>query len=174
MNKKGLATGIIVITAVLFLVAMSGLVSITMWSHFNTAVQAQDNETISQEVKDQIDDLSYIVLWSDKLFLFTVVALVIGFLISATTIPADQPLYLILYAGILLILTFVAMILSNGWTYLANNPNFVGALADMTLTEYIMKYYPVVIFFTGIAGGLIFYGRRQNDITVGGKIDGFE
>jgi len=164
-GKKGLATGILALTLVMFIMAFSSLVSLAMWNQVNGAIQNMDNQTVSPEVKQQVDDLTRYLNWGDKLFIAFFVILLASYLISSATIPTDRPVFMILFLFILIFTTVIAMILSNAWAYLVQDPNFIVAAESHKFTDYFMRYYPFIVFFTGLTGAIIFYGRRASGIT---------
>jgi glucan phosphoethanolaminetransferase (alkaline phosphatase superfamily) len=168
-NKKGLATGLIALILVMFVFALFSLLSITLWDQFETTIGSIDNETIGQNVKDQIGELRSKILWGDKLFVFTFVAMLIAFLISSVTIPTDAPEYLFVFAIILILTSVMAMVMSNTWAYMIEQPNFVSAALELPFTNYFIKYYPIYTFLTGILGAGLFYGRKKFDGGGGGS-----
>ena len=162
-GKKGLATGIIALILLMFIFALTSLLSLTLWDHFETGVNFIGNETIPQNVKDQIHDLRSKMLWGDTLFVFMFIALLISFLISATTIPTDSPEYLFVFMIILIMTCVMAMIMSNTWAYMIAQPDFITAATELPFTTYFIKYYPIFTFLIGVIGAAIFYGRRNKE-----------
>ena len=174
-NKRGnLAIQTIMIMLALFIFALCSILSIVAWNAFDDSIQNMDNETISQDVKDQVHGLGYLVLWGDKLFVTTFIILLISYIIASVTIPVEKPIFLILFLVILVFITIVAMILSNSWAYLIDNPNFISASAELKFTDFFMRYLPYIMFLIGIMGALLFYTRKETSFSIGGDARGFE
>ena len=169
LGKKALAPSIITIMIFMIFFGISSLASIAGWNQFNSVIQNADNETINPLVKDKIDDLGSRILWADKLFVTFFIVLLISYLISATTTPAEQPIWFFLFLGFLIFVSVIAMYLSNSWSYIIQNPNFIDAVGELPFTTYFMRYLPFITFFIGIGGALLFFLRRQNtDFNAGG------
>lgn len=172
MNRKGLASGLLAVMFLLFTLAFFSLLGLTMWNQVNSTFQSMDNETISPAIKEKINNLSFVMNWGDKIFVLVFLALFIGFIITSFTMPTNDTVFFIIYMLFLVFISIIAMILSNGWHYLVNNPNFMTAASSLTFTNWFMSYQPIVVFVTGILGGLIFYSRKNSNPSVGvGGVD---
>lgn len=166
-NKKGLATSILALIILLFIFALGSLIALTGWNLFNDSIQTLDNESVSQPVKDNIEDLGFVFGWGDSLFVLLFIALFVGFMITSFTLPTSQSVYVVLYFVFLIFSSIIAMILSNGWAYLISNPNFVVAAASLPFTTWFLTYLPYISFFIGLAGAIIFYARKKTDAPTG-------
>lgn len=171
-NKKGLATGIIALIIFMFIFALTSLLSITLWDHFEDNINSIGNETIGQNVKDQIHELRSKMLWGDTLFVFMFIALLISFLISTATIPTESPEYLIVFIILLIMTCIISMIMSNTWSFMVEQPDFISAAVELPFTTYFMRYYPIFTFFIGILGAAIFYGRKKSSSSSFGGVGG--
>ena len=150
-GKRGLVNSLLIIIILLFLFAVSSAFAIKIWGDFNEGIQALDSSVADNSTKQQISDLGSFILWGDKLFTYLIITLVVGFLITSFTLPAENSWIIILYFGILSLLTFIAMFISNTWT-----------LANLTFTDFVMRTFPYIVFFVGVTGGLIFYMRARD------------
>lgn len=169
-GKKGLASGIIAVIVVLFLFGLFSLIAITGWNEFNSTIQGLDNATVSQDVKDNIDGLGDFTGWADKLFIMVFVALLIGYMVTSFTVSTDKTIFIVLFFIFLIFSSIIAMIFSNGWAYLISNANFVTAASELPFTTWFMTYLPIITFFMGLIGGVIFYARKR---TAAPSSDGF-
>ena len=175
IGKKGLASGLVGLTLLLFFFAFANMVALTLWNETNDIIQGLDNETVSQDVKDKINSLTSRMLWADKLFVFFFIMLLIAYLISSVTIPVDQPIFLIIFIAVLILNTIIAMFLSNAWRFMFQFSQFGYAAAQLSFTDFFMTYLPIITFFIGIAGAALFYSRRSDSNIGGGSVpDGFE
>lgn len=161
-GKRGLVNSLLIIIILLFLFAVSSAFAIKIWGDFNEGIQALDSSVADNSTKQQISDLGSFILWGDKLFTYLIITLVVGFLITSFTLPAENSWIIILYFGILALLTFIAMFISNTWTVLINDPSLVTTLANLTFTDFVMRTFPYIVFFVGVTGGLIFYMRARD------------
>lgn len=174
-NKKGLASGILVIMIVMFLSAFMSLVALVMANEFTDTLNEISNETISQDTKDKIVDNTGFMFWGDKLFVMLFIVLLVSYLISSSTLEVQRPVFLLLFFGMLVITTVLAMWLSNSWTYVLQDPLLAKAAENMKFTDYFMTYLPFITFIIGIFGAVIFYGRKTIGFnTGGGRTSGIE
>lgn len=175
-NKKGLASGILVIMIVMFISAFCSLLALVMANQFTETMNGISNETISQEVKDKIVDNTGFMFWGDKLFVMLFIVLLVSYLISSSTLEVQRPIMLLLFFGMLILTTFLAMWLSNSWTYVLQDPLLKAASENLKFTDYFMRYLPFIVFIVGIAGAVIFYGRKTTSFSegAGGETSGIE
>lgn len=166
MNKRGLANSIIAFTIIIFVFGITSLVSLTMWNIVNAEIQSIDNDTIAPNVKAKIDSLSSYMLWGDKLFITIFVGLFIAYLISSVSLPADKSIMLFMYIIYLIFISIFAMVISNGWEFITQNPNFVTAAQSLKFTDFFLKYLPIITFFIGIIGGVLFHAKNKDDISI--------
>lgn len=160
INKRGLASGIIVIVVILFVFGLFSGVAMLLWDNYATVINDLPNETASDTAKEKALSVSYIFDWGDKLFVLLFIVLLVSYLISAVTIPVDRPIYIIFFIFVLIIVTILSMVLSNAWTYALSNTPLSAVSGDLKFTDFFMRYFPIITFFTGIAGAVLFYGRR--------------
>jgi len=175
MNKKGLATGLVVFILGLIVFAVVSLVVITMWNQANTVFQGLNESIASNETKAKIDSAGSLILASDKLFVVLFIIMFAAYLISSVTLPPDRPIFLLMFLFVIVIATVLAMLLSNLWEVFIANPNFAYAITQLTFTDYFMNYLPIITFFVGTLGGVLFYSRGAGDGNIsGGDPRGFE
>lgn len=176
MNKKGLAMDLMVIIGILFLFSFSSLLGVYMWTEFESQIDVLDSSVITDEMKSDIDRVGGIFTWPDKIFTGLFVILLLGFLISASTWPADEKVYLLVYIGLLLIVSVVSMILSNGWVYISNFELLQSAASTLPTTDFVLRFAPIIVFLTGLIGGVLFYtnnNRGGGGVSVDDGINNF-
>jgi hypothetical protein len=171
MNKKGLAAGLVAMLVLMFIFGITSLFSLTLWDTFENAVLNVDNSTISPEVKEQITALGGIVGWADKIFVFSFVMLLGAYLISSVTIPVDNSVNFLIFAVFLLLVTLLSMVMANTWSYFANFDILSAATADLPFTDFFLRFYPFLAFFTGVAGALLFYARSKSEMGGGASFE---
>lgn len=167
-NKKGLASGILFIMIVMFASAFMSLTALIMADQFYDTIDGLSNETVAQEVKDQIHHNTRFIFWGDKLFVLLYIVLLVSYLISSVTTEVQRPVYFLLFAGLLVFTCILAMWLSNAWTYIMQDATISAAAQNLKFTDYFMRYLPIITFVTAVMGAVIFYGRKQTSFTSGG------
>lgn len=170
MNKKGLVGGIIAIVLILFVFAIFSALAFYMWNSANNTFQNVGNETINQPTKDKIGSFTNKFMWADKVFMLLYVVLLVGYIITATATSTESPVFLVIFAIILIIFTIITMLLSNAWSWIIGAP-LSSVSGYFSYTNFFMKNLPIITFFTGLIGAIIFYGRRN---TGGGDVGAFE
>ena len=167
-NKKGMAGMLIFMTFMVFFFAIFSLISLFMWDQFDGAIQSLGNDTLNENVKNQISEYRAKMVFGDRLFVFFFICLLIAYLISAVTTPVQNPYYMIVFAVVLILTTLLSMLLSNGWQYITESPGFEVAAADHGITNHIMKFFPIYTFFIGIIGAVLYFGRKTTTFSEGG------
>lgn len=173
-NKKALASSILVILIVMFATAFMSLTALVMANQFINTINGVSNETISQDVKDNIVNNTQFIYWGDKLFVMLFICLLAAFLISSMTLEVQKPIFFFIFAGILIFTCVLAMWLSNAWTYVLQDDLIRPAVQNLKFTDYFMRFLPIITFVTGIMGAVIFYGRKQSGFSNGGGTSGIE
>lgn len=167
-SNKGLISGLIAFLAVLFVMAVISIIATQMWTQTNIVFQNLDNSTASQETKDQISSYGQIMYYGDYFFVYTFIALLIGYLITASVSNTSNPVFVVIFLAVLIIVVLVAMILSNAWTYMLSQ-SFITEQDSYKLTDFILTNFPIIAFFIGVIGIIIFYSRRRDSVgDVGG------
>jgi len=103
-----------------------------------------DESIVSNSTKEDVNNLSLFVGWGDQLFMWLFIALLVGYMISAATIPPSQPVYFLLFMGFLAVIVLTTMILSNAWVVISNQAEFLTAVGDIPVTNYILTYFPTI------------------------------
>lgn len=144
---------------------MVSLISLAGWKQVDSIFQNADNDTIAPHVKAEISELSGFMGWGDNIFVLFFIALLIGFMVTSFSISTDKTIYIALYLVFLIFTSIIAMIVSNGWSYLIANPNLAAAAAELPFTTWFLTYLPIITFFMGLIGGVIFYARKRENPT---------
>jgi hypothetical protein len=167
-DKKGLFLSLLVIIVIIFVFAVVSVIATFMWNQFNSGIQSLDSSVADNSTKQQIDNLGTKIGYLDKIFTFLFIALFIGYVITAFTLPVEGYWYFVIFAGSLFILTFIGMILSNTWAVFIENPLLSLTAGEMGFTGFILTSLPYFTFFIGLFGGVIFYMRAKQG---GGNVD---
>lgn len=172
MNNNGLINGLIAILVIIFMLAISILITTYGWNLTNSIIQNQTNDTIDQSAKDKINDLGEHLEIGPKIFLITFVILIFVYLATSITLPTQYNYFFVVFIIFLICFSIVAMFLTNGWNYLTDMSFFSSQTENLKTVDYIMRYQPYILFMTGLIGGLLFYGRRY--VAGENKVDDFE
>ena len=168
MNKKGgVVTFLAIMIASLFIVSFSALLANTMWTTANNEFQNKTNETVPQNIKDDINDITFIQDLTDKIFIITFVLFLIGYIFVSAMTPTENNLFFLVSIFLLIILTILSMILSNAWKYLTENPVLSDAALQLSFTNFFMRYFPIITFLVGIIGLIIYYSRSKGSDSIG-------
>lgn len=126
-------------------------------------------------MEQRFANIDVMFTWPDKLFVMLYIGMLILFLVSAVTLPSENPIFFLLFIGTLILVTVLAMMFSNAWTtILTTDEMFSDAAEQLTFTDFFLRFFPYITFFTGILGALLFYARKSESFTGGGSLDGFE
>lgn len=167
MNRKGLTNSLSAIMVLLFLFAIVSVLVIPIKIHWDNAINDLPSNVASDETKELISEHSNQVYWLDTLFVVFLVVLIASYIVTSFTLPVSNAWFFLLFTGFIILVTFIAMILSNSWTYMLTDPFFAGVDAYVPITDYVMRNFPYFMFLTGIIGGVIFYSRSRE--SVGGE-----
>src|SRR6056297_1690678 len=126
MNNKGLANGLIAIMILLFVFGFISVLVIKIHSEWSGAINDLDESVASDETKLLISQNTQGIFLLDKLFTIFLIVLLISYLVTSFTLPTKNAWFFLLFIGFLIIITVVAMVLSNSWTYMLSNPFFDG------------------------------------------------
>jgi hypothetical protein len=165
----------VVIIFTMFFFAISSVISITGWNKVTESINNIDNETIQQDVKDKINNLDFITSWADKLFVISFIVMLLIYIGTASLATTDNPIIVFLLLGLNVLVTIISMVLSNAWTWIIGNTNFSNAAQYLDVTGFFMRYFPIITFFVGFLGIIIFYARKKISFqTTSGGFNDFE
>jgi len=176
MNKKGGIVGYLGIMILsLFLISFCALLANTMWTTANNTFQNITNETIPDNVKEDIAGITVVQDLSDKIFIITFILLMIGYILVSTLTPTESNIFFLFSVALLIVFTVLAMILSNAWKYLTENPILSSAALQLPFTGFFMRFFPIITFLVGVIGIIIYYSRSKlsdsNTNSGGGSFD---
>ena len=169
MNKKGIASSMIFIVSFFLLMAIVNLLSLVMWNGYNAVIQSQNESVISPEVKAKINAFSDKMNWADDLFAFSYFLMIITFLITAKTSNKAEPEFIIIFIGLLIVITVFCMIISNTWQFFSEQTALSSAVSSVPYTNFIMSYFPIITLIVSVLGALLFYGRKDDPGSFGGS-----
>lgn len=157
--KKGAAGDVLIIMIIIFVVAISILISIKVFDETNTALQnagvIPDNaKSILTSFNDKIGNLF------NGMFLFLFVGITIVGMILAARVNVTPAFFIF---GILLfvITIFLAAIFTNVYAELGNNSSMVDITAKFNIMNYIMQKLPIFMLIPGTLILVVLYAKMQ-------------
>ena len=60
------------------------------------------------------------------------------------------------------------------WMRAQGEDVFATAAASLGMTDYVMRFFPVITLIVGLGGGVVFYTRKNSGFSSSGATDGFE
>ena len=170
MNKKGDLASILVITAVLFALAIVSLIIsdplIRIMDEFkNNSKTDAETDAIITTVQD--DTIGYL----DYLFLFSFFAMLIGTIISAVYMKM-HPAFMVVFLIMLLIAVTLAGMLANIYLEQSNSTQFANEYEEFVFTSNLMEVFPTLILIVGAIIIIVIYGKSKMDRGSPGEIYG--
>ena len=169
MNKRGLANGLIAIFSLLLVFAFVSAIVIPIGSKWQEAINNIPSDIVDDYTKEQIISNTNQLSWVDKAFTLFLIALLISYLVTSFTLPVKSAWIFLLFVGFLVVVSFVAMIFSNSWTFMLSDPFFDGVTDSIPITDFVLRNFPYFIFLVGVVGGVVFYGRSREDNGIVGS-----
>ena len=177
MNNKGLANSLITIMVLLFLFGFVSVLALAIYGEWTDRINSLPSDVASDSVKEDIATYTSGIFLLDKFFTVFLIVLLVAYLITSFTLPTKNVWFFLLFVGFLIIVTIAAMVFSNSWSYMLSDPFFSTALDSVPVTDYVMRHFPLFVFFTGVLGAVVFYSRsREEGFSSGGgeSIDSFD
>lgn len=158
-GKKGDIMNILFIGIVLFVVGIVAIVTLLLVSSFNDQWAA--NADVPQVSKDAIQDVtSGLPGWIDKAILVLLFGMAFAGIVSSAIILL-HPAMSVVYAIALLIITLVCAVLSNAYQDFTATPTIAGYASQFTITNHLIGWLPVFVFFFGIIAGAVMFKLRS-------------
>lgn len=159
MNKKGFLDDALFGFIMLFVFALCVVIAFYIYGQFNNAFQ--DNDLISQEIKDnfETDYDRFPTIW-DYSFLFIYVVLVIGAMVLSYFL-ASNPIFFIAALLVTIILGGIAGFLSNAWVDAVEGTVFSTAVESLPIVDYMISNYIVFIIIMVFFMVITFYAKGE-------------
>lgn len=144
-NKKGTLIDAVFIGIFLLLLSTTILFSSKMSSELKSDIQKQPevaSDAAAMEISGRMDE-SYISKRWDSIFLYALVFLWIGALITGYLIES-HPVFFVLNIVVLLIVLFISMILGNIYETIASDSEIVLEVARFPMMHWIMTHFLIV------------------------------
>jgi hypothetical protein len=151
---------IIIIAVILFAVGITTIFSVKIGHDVNTNLLSINAINSTPEAEAVIESADTAINMTDYIFL----AFFIGFFISIIIfgwIVGGQPILAPIYFFILVIFTFVAVILQEVYKDIALNPQILGGVANMPITNFILANLGMFMAIFGLIGIVIMYAKPE-------------
>lgn len=161
-SKRGnIFVDLALFVAIIFALAMIGLVIHWTLDAFNTELQA--DPTSDAKVKAKINSLSNNYSgWSDSILLLVFVFLWIFVLVSSFLLDT-HPIFFVISLILLVILFIVVMILANTFDEFTQEPEFTNYDDDFPITYFIMN--KLLILYLCVGGSMLISLYAKNTLT---------
>jgi hypothetical protein len=152
---------IIIICVVLVAVGLSVVFAVDIGHRVNTNLLLVPAINDSAEAKNVIVKADAAINMSDYLYLaffigFFVAIIIFGWLVGG--IPILAPIYFF----IVVFFTFVAAILQEVWKDIISNPQVVGTVASLPITNFILSHLGMFMAVFGLVGIVVMYAKPKD------------
>lgn len=162
LNKKGSIQDLILIMVIITAFAVGTLVVYKISNELNTKFQANDRlDDKGKAAFSQINNMYPSVI--DNSFLLLVIGLCLGALILAFMVRI-HPVFFVGFVIVLVIIIFLAGVMSNIYLEIANNPNFEEEATNLTFITHIIGKLPLIIGIFGFLISIVMYKNWQAGI----------
>ena len=156
IGKKGSAFDILFIIGIIFAVALSGLLGLTVLTKFNAnlANVTSVNTTIGVEMIDTVES-TYNVIDNSMPLLLIGANLVILFMSFAVK---DHPIMFVFILLLLVVMIIAAAVLADSYYAIATNPLMSEAASTMDITQFIMNNIVMIQVIFGFVDMIVMLG----------------
>lgn len=112
------------------------------------------------EVQQVIATTSVMPHYYDYTFVFLVLALTAGLLISSFLIPT-HPMFIVVNIIGIFVLVIFSMILSNLFGYVATEPGFEDYALQFPFTVFVMQYLPWICVTISLLATIVMYAKSR-------------
>ncbi len=162
LNKKGSIQDLILIMVIITVFAVGTLVVYKISNELNTKFQEEDRlDEKGKTAFAQINNMYPSVI--DNSFLLLVIGLSLGALILAFMVRI-HPVFFVGFVIVLVIIIFVAGVMSNIYLEIANDPEFTEVATNLTFITNIIGKLPLFIGIFGFLISIVMYKNWQSGI----------
>ena len=160
-NKRGDSASILIMILVVFTLAVGGILGVKVMNEMFGEMKAMPEINQSNNTMDALDTIQdNAVNWIDFLFFFSIVATIIGLIISSMYIDVPPALAMVFIIG-LIVAIFVAGQLSNVFAEFSQTSEISATANQFSMMQLIMPILPFLILGVGIMVGIIIYGKPR-------------
>lgn len=164
-NKRGQVSQIMfIITYITFVALAVILISFIVSKIMGELKTAGPSIPEVEQVKANMSTMPH---YYDYTFVFLVLVLTAGLLISSFLIPT-HPMFIVVNIVGIFILVIFSMILSNLFGYVATEPGFEDFALQFPFTVFIMQYLPWVCVTISLLATIVMYAKSRASGGYGG------
>ena len=156
LNKKGQILDLIYLAFILFMIAVVGLIVykvMTEWNDNVGSVLDAENTQMTQNYEDRLPN------YLQQIFMIVLIGVSIIALISAFMVNS-HPVFYGFFMLLLGFLSWINAMYANLWYSIASNDLFSSLSNNLTMINYVMKYYPLVLFVIGLIIGIAMMAKE--------------
>lgn len=158
MNKRGSARDIILITVLVFAMAIG-----TFVAHFMTNTAADemlkiDQINSSEKTVEALEAYKSTSARYDQIVFGVFIGLCLALMITSWFVGGN-PIFMFIYFIIVVIGVAVSAIKANTWEQVSQASIFGNTVTAFPLTNNLMSYWPVYIAVVGLVGLIVMFGK---------------
>lgn len=154
-NKKGSGLDIAYIGVILLAIALTVLITYTIWGEINNELQA-DSKIPAQgkTTSNQIEELYPNIIDNSFMFLMIGLAIIAFFMASMVRV---HPVFIVFYFIILAVIILLGAVFSNIYQEIAADATFAPYSANLTFITLILNYLPIIVGIFGTILAVVMY-----------------
>lgn len=172
-KKGGILDDLWIVLITIFFTGMLILVfAFAIWLSFNDKIQALPDTVASAETKADINSLTNLFLFIDKIQPFLFMALWIMVIISSLYVNPDHPVFFFISLGLCFAYTIIIMAIVDFGVAIWDNPLLLRASQELGNSSFFIHNFHLISFFVMIATLVWFYvkGNLGYNQGTGGDI----
>lgn len=154
-DKKGSGLDIAYIGVILLAVAITVLISYTIWGEINNELQADPKiPAAGKTTSNQIEELYPNVIDNSFMFLMIGLAVIAFFMASMVRV---HPVFIVFYFIILAVIILLGAVFSNIYQEIAADATFAVYSGNLTFITLILNWLPIIVGVFGTILAVVMY-----------------
>lgn len=161
-NKKGgILDDIWIVLVIFFAGILIFLFTFNIWLKFNDNIQALPDSVADADTKQNVNNLTNLFLFLDKIQPFLFLALWLLVIMSSIFVNPDHPFFFLVSIGVCFIYTIIIMIIVDFGSAIWDNPLLARATAELGNSSFFIHNLHIIGFFIMI-GSLVWFYVKGN------------
>jgi len=159
-NKHGSLFDIILISIVVFAVAIGFLFALYVGNSIDNNIQDMPEDQVPADAKAHLsDNMDRFPAVFDGLFLFVAIGASLGSMIGSFYIRSHPAVFLIA-TFILAVVVVLNAVLSNAFEAMATDPTLSASAGQFTVMPFVMSQFPLFMLIISIIIAIVLYAKR--------------
>jgi len=162
-KKKGQILDILLFMGILFMVAVSGIIIMTIIGQVRTQFDEQidvNNPILANEsvniIRNFEDRIPHLI---DNMFMIVLVGVSIVLIVSSLFVRS-HPVFFAFMIILMSFFTWVSAIYANTYQEISTNPDFTAYADKLKMSFYVMRYFPSFMLVFGILISVIMVAKE--------------